>query len=41
MRLSFIFTPVVAGDGTPVRVMAAARAHDRGRMACAGPRRCA
>ncbi len=41
MRLGFIFTRVVACDGTPVRVMAAALGDDRGRLACRGLRRCA
>jgi hypothetical protein len=41
MRLRFIFPPVVAGDGTWVRVKEAAPAHDRGRLARRGLRRCA
>ena len=41
MRLSFIFTLIVAGDGTSVCVLAAAPGHDRGRLACSGLRRCA
>jgi hypothetical protein len=41
MRLHFIFAPVVDGDGTSVRVVAAAFGLDRGRLACPGLRRCA
>jgi hypothetical protein len=39
MRLGFIVTSVVACDRTPMRVMAAAHARDRGHLACPGLRR--